>query len=358
MNLMRRIRDLPGVLVRDLPRYAGALRHSRSGRRAGADGWMSLCNRNERMRKAEDGPGYICEWPLGSALHAPGVLPVLGRKLMEAALREWPIRFAKRPRKNGATPQVSFVIAHSGEARIPQLQRTLASLFAQEDVACEFIVVDQSPVPLFGKLPEGIVYRHLDKSHVPAGWHKSWAFNVGAKIARADILVFHDGDICAPTAYASELVRFLANGQHGAASLQRLLFYLGAADTARVDAQERIPASATPDLVFQNWKGGTIAIRKDAFEAIGGFDEGFVDWGGEDDEFFDRCAEVGHCRAGYLPFVHLWHAPQTGRMAAGNANIARVLPSRLAIPKNLRVAELRGRAWGCTNGPDPRNRYG
>lgn len=357
MTPWRRARDLPGVLVRDVPRYLAALRRSHPERVEADADWASLCNRMERLHRADDDIGYLCDWPLGSALHAPEVLPVLGRKLMGASLRQWPIRFAARPSRQAMPPQVTFVLAHAGKQRLPQLLRTLQSLFAQDDIACEYLVVDQSPDPVLDDIPEGVVYRHLDKTRVAQGWHKAWAFNVGARLARADILVFHDGDICVPAGYARELVRAFGDGRYAAASLQRLLFYLGKADTGMVEVKEDIPHGATPVLAFQNWKGGTIAVRRDAFAAIGGFDEGFVDWGGEDDEFYDRCAEIGHLRAGYLPFVHLWHPPQAKRMATDNPNTARILPSRLTIPRSQRVTELCARSWGRACGPDPEQRY-
>ncbi len=353
VNLVRRLRDLPGVLVRDLPRYRVAL----SATASDASAWTRLCNRNETLTEVEGFRGYQCQWQWGSEMHAPRVLPALGRALVQAALREWPIRFVDKPADTGEHPRISFVIAHSGADRLVQLTRTLRSLFAQEGVCCEFIVIDQSPTPLLAHLPRGIVYRHLDKSGLAPGWRKSWAFNVGARLARSEILVFHDGDICAPAGYASEVLRVLEKGGHAAASLQRMLFYLTRDDTAQLMQEGAIPGDCLPAPAFQNWKGGTIAIRKDAFMLTGGFDEGFVDWGGEDDEFYDRCSGVGHCRAGYLPFVHLWHAPQAKRMAADNLNTSRILPSRLAIPLAQRMAELRERKWGYPDAPDPIHRY-
>ena len=212
MNLLRRLHDLPGVLVRDLPRYRAAL--SATSKDAGA--WASLCNRNETLLQVEGSRGYQCQWQWGSELHAPLVLPSLGRKLMQTALHEWPIRFADRQPVFEGQPRISFVIAHSGEARLPQLIQTLRSLFAQEGVYCECIVVDQSPAPLLDRLPQGTVYRHLDKSGMTPGWRKSWAFNVGARLARADILVFHDGDICAPAGYARELLQVMGEGRYPA----------------------------------------------------------------------------------------------------------------------------------------------
>jgi hypothetical protein len=105
--------------------------------------------------------------------------------------------------------------------------------------------------------------------------------------------------------------------------------------------------------VFQNWKGGTIAIRRDAFFELGGFDEGFVDWGGEDDEFYDRCGALTHCRYSYLPFVHLWHRPQQDRKLADNLNISRIMPWRMQIPAAERIAELKSRDFGNPSRPDP-----
>jgi hypothetical protein len=276
---------------------------------------------------------------------------------MDQALREWPISFSAARPAPTAAPEISFVFAHAGAERLPQLRHVLASVFAQRGVSCECIVVDQSQRPDRASFPEAVTYRFLDKSAVAPGWHKSWAYNVGARLARSEVLVFHDGDVCAPEAYALEVLRTLGSGRFGAASLQRFLFYLDEAESAKVLRAQAVPAGITPTDTRQNWKGGTIAVRRDAFARIGGFDEGFVGWGGEDDEFFDRCSVVGHARGGYIPFVHLWHAPQAGRKSADNANIAEVLPHRLRLRPEARVAQLLERRFGNESGPDPAHGY-
>lgn len=354
---MRRLHDLPGVLGRDLPRYRRALSLSGPGFSSDPRGWISLCNRIERVVAETDGPGVRCDWAWGSPLHAPEVWPRLAGSLMRVALAEWPIRFARQPRIVSDTPKISFVFAHAGAERLPQLQQTLQSVYAQEAVPCECIVVDQSPVPVLPMLPMPVTYRHLAKDGVPPGWHKAWAYNVGARVARGSILVFHDGDICVPSGYARQLLDAIDRRGHAAASLQRFLFYLDASDTRATYARGEIPATVRPTTVLQNWKGGTIAVAKDAFCSLGGFDEGFVDWGGEDDEFYDRCGALGHCRGGYLPFVHLWHPPQSDRRSAANANVTEVLPWRLSIDRRQRMEELRGRRFGTTDAPDPRVSY-
>lgn len=357
MRLLRRVHDLPMVLLRDLPRYRRALSKSGATHRNDPGGWISLCNRIERLVPEREGPGLRCDWVWGSALHAAEVIPWLGREIFRAALAEWPIRFAAQPRELAETPKVSFIFAHAGSERLPQLRRTLQSIHAQHGVACECIVIDQSPTPSVARLPGPVTYRHLAKDGVPAGWHKAWAYNVGARLARGSILVFQDADVCVPDGYAAEVVRAIDDRGYGAASLQRFLFYLNPHDTERVYRDQALPQTAIPGMVFQNWKGGTIAVARDAFLALGGFDEGFVDWGGEDDEFYDRCAQVGHCRAGYLPFVHLWHPPQPDRKLAENPNIADVMPWRLGMDRQARVDELVSRRFGAVDAPDPLTSY-
>ncbi len=357
MRLPERAYRLPGVLLKDVPRFLQAFRNSGEGFTSHHNGWIRLCNRIENLSANPNGIGVACNWKWGSDLVACDVLPMLGRALLKLSLTEWPIEFADSPQLSEAPPKVSFIFAHSGTDRLPQLRRTIRSLFAQVGCPVEVIVVDQSEVPVLAQLPFHVQYRHLDKSTVQAGWHKSWAYNVGARIAKSDILVFQDGDICVPRSYAEEVYRTLTSGGHEAASIQRLLYYLDPDSTRRIENADSCDIPLTPERVFQNWKGGTIAIRKDAFFRIGGFDEGFVDWGGEDDEFYDRCAALKHCRFGYLPFIHLWHKPQPGRKQGDNPNIAYVMPWRMQIPLGPRIDELSARRFGHPDGPDPSRCY-
>jgi hypothetical protein len=157
--------------------------------------------------------------------------------------------------------------------------------------------------------------------------------------------------------YAAEVARVVLKEGYDVASIQRFLFYFDEASTQMVNWEAFILPGITPTRVLQNWKGGTIALASKTFFELGGFDEGFVDWGGEDDEFFDRCRLRRHCRYGYVPFVHLYHPPQPDRRAPDNVNVARALPMRLAISPIERIAELRERAWGTADGPAPASSY-
>ena len=357
MNFLQWMRRVPGALLKDVPRFRAASRYSGHGFQSDPQGWISLCNRIETLQQNSNGPGVQCNWKWGSDLAACEVLPRLGRRIMRDAVQEWPIRFANTLPDSSAVPSVSFIFAHGGRDRLPQLRRTIRSIFAQTECVVEVIVVDQSPEPVIAELPHGIRYRHLSKQDIPVGWYKSWAYNVGARIAKSDVLIFQDGDICVPDRYASEVFQTLTSGHYDVASIQRLLFYLDKTSTARVESCDSVAGRLTPERVFQNWKGGTIAVRREVFFRLGGFDEGFVDWGGEDDEFYDRCSAVRHCRFGYLPFVHLWHKPQVGRKQNDNPNIAKVMPWRMGIPAPNRMQELSQRRFGNPEVSDPIRGY-
>lgn len=127
--------------------------------------------------------------------------------------------------------------------------------------------------------------------------------------------MLHDNDFLVPAAYAAELVRHHSKG-YEFIDLKRFMFYLGQRESARLMASNEFGIEAPPERVTQNLlAGGSVAADRDAYFAIGGFDESFVGWGGEDNDFWERASTRAAFSFGYLPFVHLWHAPQAEKVA-------------------------------------------
>lgn len=89
-------------------------------------------------------------------------------------------------------------------------------------------------------------------------------------------------------------------------------------------------------LVLGCPRSGTTFLGSRRVFAIGGFDEAFVGWGGEDNEFWER-AQV---RAAWS-----WQ-PGKGRRGRRDRERSR-------ITSEARVAELAGRRFGLVEGPDP-----
>jgi GT2 family glycosyltransferase len=292
------------------------------------------------------------------------VFPRLGERLMARALREWPVELADRPAaladrpamdrpaaaRANAAPDVSFVVGHRGADRLPHLSLVLASVAAQSGAAVECVVVEQSANPeIAGLLPDWVRYVHTP---IPAGmpYSRSWAFNVGARMARGAVLVLHDNDMLLPRSYAAEALAIRRDG-YEVMNIKRFVFYLGERESLRVMAGKVI--EGRPDFVVQNLEGGgSVAIDRDTFFAVGGFDEAFVGWGGEDNEFWERCAVRAVWPWGYLPLVHLHHDEQAGKRRRDRATAA-LLEARSRVPAEERVRELTARSFGRIEGPDP-----
>lgn len=334
-----------GVLLKDLPRYLVALLLPDRD-------YLALCNRREQLQVAPDGSGYRCDWQWTSDLHAPKVMPALGRALMRRALADHPIAQATLPvESRGAGSQVSFVIGHRGSARLPHLLATLGSIAAQRDASVECIVVEQDALSqLAGQLPEWVSHIHTPPPALDMPYCRSWAFNIGAKQARGELLVLHDNDMLVPEDYAAQLLARVRGG-YDVVNLKRFIFYLNAAHTDAIFAGRSRLLSQPPEAITQNLEaGGSVAITRDAFDAIGGMDESFIGWGGEDNEFWERAQTLRVWPFGCLPLVHLWHAAQPGKHAGNTSTFERHRALSAQDP-GVRIAALRGVQAGAKSGP-------
>lgn len=330
------LRQKVGAAAIDWPRFELGLHGA----------WVRIRNRNERLNEAPDGPGVACQWQWTSDLHVAKVFPTLGSRLMLRAIRDWPISFVDRPSGADGNAQVSFVIGHRGEQRVPQLIATLATIAAQRDIRCECIVVEQSErIEVGNRLPGWARYIHTPLRNARMPYCRSWAFNVGARVATGRILVFHDNDMLVPEAYASELWSRYIRG-YEVINLKRFIFFVTEAHSRRIQSTRVLGTFEPPYTVMQNAEaGGSVAMTRDAYFAIGGYDESFVGWGGEDNEFWERAQTRRVWPYGYLPIVHLWHPAQSQKQDRENPTLRRQI-ERSAVPPELRIRELTARPFG------------
>lgn len=328
-----------GAIAYDLLRFVRAMQSKRMN---GSDTarWVYYCNRNERLAVAPGGLGAACDWQWTSDLHIAKVFPSLGLRLMKRALADWPITLRLEPEKQTAPPEVSFIIGHRGLARLPHLLLTLQSIAAQRRVTFECIVVEQSSTPeVQSALPAWVRYVHTPLPQADMPYCRSWAFNVGAQVSRGKLLVLHDNDLLVPRDYAAQLTKRFDEGDE-VINLKRFIFYLSETNTGRMLATQQLLLNEAPEVIMQNAQGGgSIAIGRDAYFAVGGFDESFVGWGGEDNEFWERATTRRLWPYGYLPLVHLWHAAQPGKHDA-QRQTAELLDQLSAIPTSQRITNL------------------
>jgi len=335
---------LSGVLIKDLLRYRRSLGKPN-------DSYLTLCNRNESLESAPDGSGYRCDWQWTSDLYAPKVLPTLGRRLMKRALADHPIRRLPQPENFTARPEVSFIIGHRGMTRLPHLLATLESIAGQQGVSFECIVVEQeAESQLAGRLPSWV--RHIltppPVSDMP--YCRSWAFNIGVKHARGSVLVLHDNDMLVPVDYAAQALERVKQG-YEVLNLKRFIFYLNGKHTQGVFAGHASLIDKAPEAIVQNLEGGgSVAITHEAFERIGGMDESFIGWGGEDNEFWERAQTCKVWPFGCLPLLHLWHPSQPGKYQGENPTLRHYRDLSL-IPAGERIVRLASLGHGNMTGP-------
>lgn len=149
---------------------------------------------------------------------------------------------------------------------------------------------------------------------------KSIAVNNAAKIATRDIFIIIDSDMfCDPTLIARSLK--LLNKYPWVIPYKNV-HYLSQDTTMRVIAEPpnwplKIDISENITKMSDAFGGINIVPRK-YFEEVGGFDERFKGWGGEDDAFcFALNTMVGKFKRLDSAIYHLWH-PHVG--AKNNPN--------------------------------------
>ncbi len=174
---------------------------------------------------------------------------------------------------------------------------------------------------------EAIGYPIHEVEHTEGLFNRSWCLNRGAEEAGDwDVLLLVDADVVVPAAQV-----------HAAASLAMV----GGSYTVAGDERYGLLQSGTDHLLrgyaFERWRefrvdqcrehrfecgmtnhnfnSHAVAIRRDLWDTVGGFDERFEGWGHEDGAFLAAC-ETFHPGIDRIPgpVVHLWHERAPERM--------------------------------------------
>jgi hypothetical protein len=336
---MRTWRQIFGAIVRDVPRYSlcflihPLVSHS----------WIKIKNRDDQLLSANNSAGVDFKEKWTSDLYLPKIFPIFGKVLYKNAFSSHPVKFESAPAPSDKAPDVSFIIGHRGSARTPLLLKTLNSIAAQKGCRIECIVVEQDNVSSLDTiLPRWVTHVFTPLSDAKMPYSRSMAFNMGARHANAEYLVFHDNDMLVSDDYAMHIVQKCRAG-YSFVNLKRFIFYLSEATSQRMLDGGEVNTELDLDCIVQNAKGGgSIGASKKAFLSIGGFDERFVGWGGEDNEFWERALTQKVWSFTYLPLIHLWHAPQAEKLdfdASGTKTLYNTLSAqkpedRIAALKN------------------------
>ena len=338
------VREKAGCWAHERWRMEVVLRCPALARHAGLE-WPDLHNRNEQVTRG-DGRGRVCQWMDSSWLTAARVFPRAGGRLLGHCLKEWPVVLGGRGASGQAgTPDISVLLPFSGVSRLGPLRTVVESLAGQTGATAEILVIEEGERSILP--PDLCTAVNLVFLHRPAGaaYCKSRMLNAGAAVARGRHLLLHDADVVVPSRYLEEIVRCLDAGVDGVRPL-RFLFCLDEGTSRLVQETRELSGIGSVRDVMQNFPGGSVGVRRDVFERLGGMDERFQDWGGEDLEFLDRLKTCRLFEGAWMPGVHLWHDP-AGQKRSGHRNLEAMRQIR-SIPAEQRIERLAvGSKGGC-----------
>ena len=170
-------------------------------------------------------------------------------------------------------PQISFIITCKG--RLTHLRQTVPSLLSDlfdatpEQMGCEVIVVDYDcPERTDRWIAENFKEIKVAKVSGEEFFNLSRARNIGAQKASGRWLCFLDADNRVNAGFR----RWLSN------NIKESFFYLQEKESPSLD----LPKAS-----------GILICTKENFLKVGGYDEAFASWGGEDLDIQDRLIRVG-----------------------------------------------------------------
>jgi hypothetical protein len=143
--------------------------------------------------------------------------------------------------------------------------------------------------------------------------NKSKAVNLAAKKATRDIFVVADADVVYDPNLIEEAIKVLRKGGFVVPFTEVLnVGYDGTKRLRKTKPKWPLDIKSgeyyKSDWVYEGFAGKLFVISRENFEAVGGFDERFIGWGGEDDAFSHAartiCGKLINLEG---KVFHLWH---------------------------------------------------
>ena len=156
------------------------------------------------------------------------------------------------------------------------------------------------------------------------GFNKCKAINSAVCRAKNDIIVMCDNDCTAPRAAILKAVEYVSEHPltlvYPFDSIKKLSEmpsrYLSATEYSEegfLNFSKNENSANLPVFPVKHYTGGINVFSKKLFDLVGGFDEDFCGWGGEDDAFMNKCRRLADkpVRVTDSVLVHMYHGSET-----------------------------------------------
>ncbi|WP_370370609.1 galactosyltransferase-related protein [Catenulispora sp. GP43] len=258
---------------------------------------------------------WIDYW-LGEEHRGSGAVPSYDTSTLNTL--PWPSR------SESASPRTQVIIPFRDAGLGPRTRNLLAclrTLYDQDDSAgaIRIVVVETDRSPHARDLLPPLVddYVFAPKAGL---FNKSWAVNVGLRHGglpgvngTAPITCVLDADILIARDYVATNVERLASDGHEAHLTYRRMFSMDAPSTDLAIHTRLAEGAATAEmsalrgLLLRDTPGGSLWATTEALHRIGGFDERYEGWGGEDDDVIARLSQRAAFTIYDDPLLHLNH---------------------------------------------------
>ncbi|AZM51949.1 hypothetical protein DMA15_04525 [Streptomyces sp. WAC 01529] len=225
-----------------------------------------------------------------------------------------------RPRPGTGDVQVVIPFRdRAGGTRTRNLLACLRALADQEGGPGHRVtVVETDGEPRTREALDGVADRYVF-ARKDGLFNKAWAVNVGVMEATREAVpeggyvCVLDADILVDRHFVARNTARLREDGHGTHLPFRWSLSLDAPSTLRAIGLRNdggaadVPPSVLRGLLLREPPGGCVWLRTDVFHAVGGFDERYEGWGGEDDDVVARLAAAAPLRRYDDVLLHLDH---------------------------------------------------
>ena len=220
------------------------------------------------------------------------------------------------PDRSGEIHVVIPLMDRTGTGRVRNLVACLLALRDQSPSAPlhQVTVVEYDTHPRWRHVIEPMVDRYIHV-HGTGRFNKSWTVNVGVCQTRAParLLCLLDADMVVDRDFLERNRARFDDPGHDAHLPHTECLSLDVTSTHRVIAQRCLagepeaPLPMSRGLLLRDAPGGCLWIRSELFHRIGGFDERYAGWGGEDEDMIVRTSAAGATVQYDDVMVHLAH---------------------------------------------------